>query len=227
MKQALSIILIVFCCSSVAKDENPFLPKVPKNIIFSHYRVTMRVKATLIKLSTGERFSEGFLPCGTAFAIDCRKLISANHVVRDNPDSDYFIDIFDKDGEFQERRLATIVKRSETPDIVLFSVVDDLPEHINLKNSGDVDVGDWVYVIGSKHALAPFSITWGQLVAKNTEIFRDMWQSTASVSPGNSGGSVYCGKNNKIIGLLTMRFGDNSCSLFIPIKTVKDWLKAQ
>jgi hypothetical protein len=164
-----------------------------------------------------------FVPLGTAIGISPRRLLSAGHMMF-HGDIVYAIEIFNEDGVLESRIPARIERCSVTPDLAVLKVEEDIPYFIDPSGT-DIKVGDWCYTIGAKNGLVPYSITWGQLSSKAAEPVPETWQSTISVSPGNSGGGVYNGKNHKLIGVMIYRWGENSNSMFVPIETIKKFLK--
>ena len=207
-----------------ASDDNKNLPKVPKNVIYSHYRITIEIsKEVFPGLPIMEKSFHGL---GTAIGIGPRELILCNHEVAENPAGTYYIDLFDKDGRLFKRIPCRIKKRTVHPDICLVVVDEALPHFINPydNKSTELEVGDWTYAVGAKYGYVPYNITWGELMTKAPEIFPGTWATTANVWFGNSGGGMYDGKENKFVGLVDAMVPPHSCTFFIPAKAVCEWL---
>ena len=106
---------------------------------------------------------------------------------------------------------ATVIGTDPTTDIALLKVEDkDLP-YINIGNSDNVKVGEWVLAVGNPFNLTS-TVTAGIVSAKgrNINIIRDenqmgiesFIQTDAAVNPGNSGGALV-NTHGELIGINT------------------------
>src|SRR5678815_770190 len=132
-------------------------------------------------------------------------VLTAAHVVEDA--ESFTVTLLDPRG-WPEELPATLVGSDPLTDCALLKLKTDrkLPSLV-LGSAEDVDVADWVVVIGSPYGLER-SVSVGVVSAKGrTDIipgsrtsFVDFIQTDAAINPGNSGGPVL-GVDGKVVGI--------------------------
>ncbi|MBA3243457.1 MAG: trypsin-like peptidase domain-containing protein, partial [Acidobacteria bacterium] len=136
---------------------------------------------------------------GSGFIIDAKGLILTNYHVVENMTS---IMIKLQSGESLR---GTVVGFDEETDIAVIKVkpTRDLPT-VNLGNSDDVQVGDWVLAVGSPFGLEQ-TVTAGIISTKERQTdlgasFRRFIQTDAAINRGNSGGPLV-NMRGEVIGI--------------------------
>jgi len=132
-------------------------------------------------------------------------VLTAAHVVDDA--ESFTVTVLDPRG-YPEELPATLVGSDAQTDCALLKLRTDrrLPSLV-LGTAQDVDVADWVVVIGSPYGLER-SVSVGVISAKGrTDIipgsrtsFVDFLQTDAAINPGNSGGPVI-GLDGRVVGI--------------------------
>jgi len=132
-------------------------------------------------------------------------VLTAAHVVEDA--ESFTVTVLDPRG-WPEELPATLVGSDPLTDCALLKLKTDrkLPSLV-LGSAEDVDVADWVVVIGSPYGLER-SVSVGVVSAKGrTDIipgsrtsFVDFIQTDAAINPGNSGGPML-GLDGKVVGI--------------------------
>lgn len=125
---------------------------------------------------------------GSGFIVsDDGYILTNNHVVKDADE----ITVKLENGKEAE---ATIVGTDPDTDLAVIKINEsDLP-FLDLGNSDDLDVGEWVIAIGSPFGLNA-TVTVGVVSAKGRNdlrlsTFEDFIQTDAAINPGNSGGPL-------------------------------------
>ena len=156
---------------------------------------------------------------GSGFIIDeDGHIVTNNHVV-EGADK---IKVFLKDG----REFDAVVKgRDPNTDLALIKIEEDgkLPK-IDLGDSDDAEVGEWVLAIGNPFGLE-HTVTAGIISAKGRVIgsgpYDDFIQTDASINPGNSGGPLI-NMNGKVVGINTAIIaGGTGIGFAIPVNMAK------
>ena len=145
------------------------------------------------KISSG---GSGFIISGDGY------ILTNHHVVAEA--TEIVISLNDR-REFK----ATLIGSDEKSDVALLKVNtdEDLP-YLELGNSDEIRVGDWVVAIGSPYRLN-FSVTAGIVSAKSRSIpdqgtsYIPFIQSDVAINPGNSGGPLFNLKG-EVIGINAM-----------------------
>jgi serine protease Do len=155
-------------------------------------------------------------------------ILTNNHVVADVDK----ITVVLKDG----RKLdAKVIGTDDKSEVALIKVeAKDLP-FVELGDSDELEVGEWVIAIGNPFGLAE-TVTVGVVSAKGRQIgitdggYEDFIQTDAAINPGNSGGPLL-NIDGKVIGintaLISQSGGYMGVGLAIPInmaKLIKDQL---
>lgn len=163
---------------------------------------------------------------GTGFIITNDGLILTNkHVVSDEK-ADYTV--FTADGkEFK----AKVLTRDPVNDLAILKIEATGLPVVELGNSQDLQIGQWVIAIGN--ALGEFqnTVTVGVVSAKERKIvangssasesLEDLIQTDAAINPGNSGGPLVNLKGH-VVGINTaVAGGAQNIGFAIPINSVK------
>jgi serine protease Do len=138
------------------------------------------------------------------FISDDGYCVTNNHVVEHSVN----IKVFSQDGkEFK----AEVVGTDAESDLALIKVKGKDFHHVNLGNSSDLKVGEWVVAIGNPLGLN-HTVTAGIVSAKG-RLFRDLnlpyqdfIQTDAAINRGNSGGPLL-NMSGEVIGINTLIFG--------------------
>lgn len=142
---------------------------------------------------------------GSGFIVSSDGYIMTNiHVVRGAKK----ITVYLQDGQNRQVE-ATLVGGDRHTDIAVIKIEESYGKnfpHIQLANSDDVEVGEWVVAIGNPFQLEA-SVSTGIISAKgrqNLQItdYEDFIQTDAAINPGNSGGPLI-NLNKKVIGMNT------------------------
>jgi len=119
-------------------------------------------------------------------------------------------------GQEKKYDIAGLVGIDQERDLVLLSVTGTKAPSLPLGNSGDVAIGDEIYAIGNPQGLEG---TFSQgIVSGIRKIESDtIFQITASISPGSSGGPVL-NSQGKVIGVATAAFKEGqNLNFAIPV----------
>ena len=159
---------------------------------------------------------------GSGFIIDADGyILTNNHVVEDADE----IKVLLKD---HKEYAAKVIGRDSKTDLALIKIKSWKGlQLINLGDSDQLRVGDWVVAIGNPFGL-DHTITAGIVSAKGRVIgagpYDNFIQTDASINPGNSGGPLINLKG-EVVGINTAIFaGGQGIGFAIPINTAKDLL---
>ena len=144
---------------------------------------------------------------GSGFIISKDGYIVTNHHVVEDA-SQIFVSLNDR-REF----IAELIGSDKKSDVALLkiSAKESLP-FLDLGNSDDVNVGDWVLAIGSPYRLN-FSVTAGIISAKARSVpgqgtsYIPFLQSDVAINPGNSGGPLF-NLDGEVIGINAMIYSN-------------------
>jgi len=149
-------------------------------------------------------------------------IVTNNHVV----EGAERIEVTLADGSTAEAR---IVGRDPKTDLALIKVDTDKPQaYVELADSGDARVGDWVLAVGNPFGLGG-SVNAGIISARGRDIqsgpYDDYLQIDAPINRGNSGGPLFDARG-RVIGVNTAIFspsgGNIGIGFAIPAETVAD-----
>jgi serine protease Do len=133
---------------------------------------------------------------------------------------------------------AEIIGKDQTTDIALLKVKEGGLPYVNLGNSDDVIIGEWVIALGNPFGLfevnqkptvtvGVVSATGMKLNAAENRFYRNMIQTDAAINAGNSGGALVNSEGN-VIGMNTIIYtanqyntGNIGLGFAIPINKVK------
>ena len=130
-------------------------------------------------------------------------IVTNNHVIKGATDVE--VTLFDK-----RKFKAKVIGADPSTDLAVLKIsADDLPT-IELANSDDVKIGEWVLAVGNPFELN-FTVTAGIISAKGRNInilggqqrsIESFIQTDAAVNPGNSGGALV-DVEGRLIGINT------------------------
>jgi serine protease Do len=160
---------------------------------------------------------------GSGFIIDAEGYIVTNNHVIEGADT---IEVTLNDGrEYQAR----VIGRDPKTDLALIKV-DDAPAlpYVNLGDSGEARIGDWVLAVGNPFGLGG-SVNAGIISARGRDInsgpYDDYLQIDAPINRGNSGGPLFDARG-RVIGVNTAIYspsgGNVGIGFAIPAEAASD-----
>jgi len=166
---------------------------------------------------------------GSGFVISADGLLLTNHHVIDDADR---ITVVFSDGTEVD---ADVVGSDASMDIALLQLPEDRSwEHLELGDSDEARVGDWVLAMGNPLGLG-HTVTAGIISGKGRVLGHDIFgnedflQTDAAINPGNSGGPLVT-LDGKVVGMNTAIIaGANTVGFAVPTKLITgvvDELKA-
>ena len=168
---------------------------------------------------------------GTGFIINPEGYIITNEHVISNA-KEVSVTVIGFDEPFK----ATVVGKDFNLDLAVLKInsSEKLP-HIELGNSDEMRVGEWVIAIGNPYRL-DHTVTVGVISAKGRpvtipdestgkqRVYKDLIQTDAAINPGNSGGPLIS-LDGKVIGINTaINAQAQGIGFAIPINTAKEVL---
>jgi Do/DeqQ family serine protease len=168
---------------------------------------------------------------GTGFIINPKGYIITNEHVINNA-TEVTVTVIGFDEPFK----ATVVGKDFNLDLAVLKIDSSkkLP-YIELGNSDEMRVGDWVIAIGNPYRL-DHTVTVGVISAKGRpvtipdqstgkqRVYKDLIQTDAAINPGNSGGPLIS-LDGKVIGINTaVNAQAQGIGFAIPINTAKEVL---
>lgn len=168
---------------------------------------------------------------GTGFIINPEGYIITNEHVISNA-KEVSVTVIGFDEPFK----ATVVGKDFNLDLAVLKINSSkkLP-HIELGNSDEMRVGEWVIAIGNPYRL-DHTVTVGVISAKGRpvtipdestgkqRVYKDLIQTDAAINPGNSGGPLIS-LDGKVIGINTaINAQAQGIGFAIPINTAKEVL---
>lgn len=152
---------------------------------------------------------------GTGTVIDASGLIlTNNHVIADDRSGRPYkvLEVYfkpdpttgDAGNDLRNGRPATVVARDADLDLALLRVSGGayLPHPIGFGRSSEVSVGESVAAIGHPQGGGLWTLTTGHISSSRTLGAKEVFQSQASLNPGNSGGPLLNGQG-RLIGVNT------------------------
>ncbi len=149
---------------------------------------------------------------GSGFIVDASGfIVTNNHVIQD---ADEISVILHDD----TRLKAELVGRDPETDLALLKVTYDKPlPAVEIGDSDQLEVGDWVIAIGNPFGLGG-TVTAGIISARGRDInagrYDDFLQTDASINRGNSGGPMF-DMDGRVIGINTAIFSPTGGSVGI------------
>ena len=161
---------------------------------------------------------------GSGFILKDNYIMTNFHVVED--DTEVIISLSDR-REF----IAEVVGVDPLSDLAVLEVSDDDLPTVNVGNSDELRVGDWVIAIGSPFSF-DFSVTAGIVSAKGRSInnnnignYVPFLQTDVAINPGNSGGPLF-NLDGEVVGINSQIYsrsgGYQGLAFAIPINVAMD-----
>ena len=161
---------------------------------------------------------------GSGFILKDNYIMTNFHVVEDA--TEVIISLSDR-REF----IAEVVGVDPLSDLAVLEVSDDDLPTVNVGNSDELRVGDWVIAIGSPFSF-DFSVTAGIVSAKGRSInnnnignYVPFLQTDVAINPGNSGGPLF-NLDGEVVGINSQIYsrsgGYQGLAFAIPINVAKD-----
>lgn len=162
--------------------------------------------------SPGNRPGAQFRAVGSGFIISADGYVVTNNHVIERAEE---IEIILNNGE---RHAATVQGRDPKTDLALLKVNADKPlPYVELGDSDQARVGDWVLAVGNPFGLGG-SVTAGIISARGRDIqagpFDDFLQVDAPINRGNSGGPLF-DSTGQVIGINTAIYSPSGGSVGI------------
>ncbi len=160
---------------------------------------------------------------GTGFLISSDGYILTNQHVIDGANS-----IIVRIGEEEKKYTATVVGQDYELDLAIIKIAADKKfTTLDLGNSDNIRVGDWVVAIGNPYGL-DHTVTVGVISAKGRPIsiedrvYRNLIQTDAAINPGNSGGPLLNTKG-QVVGINTaVNYQAQGIGFAISVNTAKE-----
>jgi len=159
---------------------------------------------------------------GSGFIISSDGYVLTNNHVVEKADQ-IIVKLFDR-----RELVAKVIGKDKRSDIALLKIeAKDLPV-VNIGNSNQLKVGEWVLAIGSPYGFER-SVTAGIVSAKGRSLPRDNYvpfiQTDVAINPGNSGGPLF-NLNGDVVGINSQIYsrtgGFMGLSFAIPIDVAMD-----
>jgi serine protease Do len=161
---------------------------------------------------------------GSGFILKDNYIMTNFHVVEDA--TEVIISLSDR-REF----IAEVVGVDPLSDLAVLKVSDDDLPTVNVGNSDELRVGDWVIAIGSPFSF-DFSVTAGIVSAKGRSInnnnignYVPFLQTDVAINPGNSGGPLF-NLDGEVVGINSQIYsrsgGYQGLAFAIPINVAMD-----
>ena len=161
---------------------------------------------------------------GSGFILKDNYIMTNFHVVEDA--TEVIISLSDR-REF----IAEVVGVDPLSDLAVLEVSDDDLPTVNVGNSDELSVGDWVISIGSPFSF-DFSVTAGIVSAKGRSInnnnignYVPFLQTDVAINPGNSGGPLF-NLDGEVVGINSQIYsrsgGYQGLAFAIPINVAMD-----
>jgi len=164
-----------------------------------------------------------FRAAGSGFIISADGLVVTNNHVIEHADE---IEVVTSDGT---RYPAKVKGRDPKTDLALLEIeTDESLPHVELGDSDDAKVGDWVVAVGNPFGLGG-TVTAGIISARGRDLqsgpFDDFLQIDAPINRGNSGGPLF-DVEGRVIGINTAIYspsgGNVGIGFAIPSTMAKD-----
>jgi len=142
-------------------------------------------------------------------------ILTNNHVIEDAVEGKYDIKVLTYDGT---EYTATVVGREEDNDVAVLKIDAEGLIPATLGDSDEMLVGETVYAVGNPLGELEYTMTDGMVSALDREISStdsatgvvntiNMFQISAAINSGNSGGPVY-NSRGEVIGISTAKYSD-------------------
>ena len=152
---------------------------------------------------------------GSGFIISSNGYVLTNqHVIEDAAAGGYEITVLTFDGSEYP---ASIVGYEADNDVAVLKIDAEGLRPVTLGNSDNIRVGEMVYPVGNPLGELQFSMSDGMVSALDRAISStddsgvvttiNMFQTTAAINSGNSGGPIY-NSRGEVIGIATAKYAD-------------------
>lgn len=142
-------------------------------------------------------------------------ILTNNHVISEAVAGGYEVKVLTYDGS---EYIATVVGYEEDNDVAVLKINADGLNAATIGNSDDMRVGQKVYAVGNPLGELEYTMTDGMVSALDREISSkdsstgvvntiNMFQISAAINSGNSGGPVY-NSRGEVIGIATAKYSD-------------------
>jgi len=142
-------------------------------------------------------------------------ILTNHHVIKDAVTGGYDVQVLTSDGQTY---IATVVGYEEDNDVAVLKVDATGLNAATIGDSDDMLVGEKVYAVGNPLGELEYTMTDGIVSAKDREITStdsqtkqtttiNMFQISAAINSGNSGGPVYNGRG-EVIGISTAKYSE-------------------
>jgi len=170
---------------------------------------------------------------GSGFIVTSDGYIVTNyHVIADAYTGGYKVSVITYDGTKYDAEIKGV---EESNDLAVLKINATGLSAATLGNSDDLQVGETIYAIGNPLGELSFTMTNGMVSALDRDITtrdsttgetttNNMFQISAAVNEGNSGGPVYNTKG-EVVGIVTAKYSDTGVEglgFAIPIKDASD-----
>lgn len=152
---------------------------------------------------------------GSGFFISSDGYILTNHhVISEAVAGNYEVKVLTQDGQ---EYVATVVGYEEENDVAILKIDGTGFDAATIGDSDDMLVGETVYAVGNPLGELEYTMTDGMVSALDREITTsssnggtktiNMFQISAAINEGNSGGPVY-NSRGEVIGISTAKYSD-------------------
>lgn len=171
---------------------------------------------------------EGAGGMGAGVVLDAEHVLTAAHLADEGVELK--IEVQTPSGFTSIR--ATCIKRDLEADLALLKADAPLPDAcrpavLEQDHGRDLKPGVPLYVVGCPKGYSPNTITLGWLASSLPAIDGvppHLWQCSARVYGGNSGGGVYDAKTNRLVGIMVWIEAPN-VSFFVPLYEIEAFLE--
>nr|WP_240159788.1 trypsin-like peptidase domain-containing protein [Paenibacillus aceris] len=189
--------------SSIVKASSPAIVKIETKVKQTNNGQNRR-NTFQQGTESGDTIENGI---GSGFVFDANGYILTNQHVIDGADE---IDVYVQG--YDTPFTAELLGSSYDLDLAVLKIQGDKPfPDLNIGNSDDTQVGDWLVAIGNPYDF-DYSVTTGVLSAKERTIsiddeqgtrnYKHLLQTDTAINPGNSGGPLL-NLNGEVIGINT------------------------
>ncbi len=180
---------------------------------------------------------------GSAFAVDLSEfglmgknyVMTAAHVIVDdekNLQKNLEVEI-NIDATTRVWVPAKMIAMDVEKDLAILAVEMDVTGHAKIAKTDVMSIGDMIAIVGCPSGTLP-SVTFGYLCGKSFEIYGrreggDLWQGSAAIYPGNSGGPVFNPNTGEIIGIAVAGINQHgfaaNVDFFVPLHIMRNLIE--
>lgn len=172
-----------------------------------------KLKSSVVQIYVYDEYDDMIATGSGVVAFSSDIVITNAHVIEDN----YRLEIITEDDK--TFNVSGILSYNKTKDIAILKL-DDKTELKPVKINTKIETGDNVFAIGSPLGIK--NTVSNGIISGTVEDNIEVYQHTAAISPGSSGGALFNGKGELVgITYATIEGGQN-LNLAIPIKVFDD-----